>query len=233
MDSASDIDSKHDDVPEEQEAELESEIASESTSMAAFGPFSGYSEECRFPDPREGAPASVRTALRQIVEKDGPLPRESIYRLYVEGCPGLQRVGKAVRQALNRAAGTMLRSGEIVQEDELGAGSPDGLIVRRAGTPKVLERPAGKRDLLEIPPSELFLVLSRLCASSPGFMQNREYLARSVLEHYGFSRLTEKRRRYFTKVLQAWHLGKESPEQPGRQNLDPSLLLFSDPGGKA
>lgn len=228
LDSASGVDDNHDDVPEEQEAELESEIASESTSTAAFGLFSGYSEECRFPDPREGAPASVRTALRQIIEKDGPLPRESVYRLYVEGCPGLRRVGKAVRQALNRALGTMLRSGEIVQEDELGAGSPDGLVVRRAGTPKVRERPAGQRDLLEIPPSELFLALRRLCPSPPDIVQGDESLARNVLEHSGFSRLTERRRRYFTKVLQAWRSRKETSEQAARQHPEPSLPLFSD-----
>ena len=38
-----------------------------------FGPFTGYSSECRFPDPREGSPANVRAALRGIIEKDGPL----------------------------------------------------------------------------------------------------------------------------------------------------------------
>lgn len=221
LDSASGADGNHDDTPEEQEAELESEIASESALKAASGPFSGYSKECGFPDPREGAPASVRTALRQIVEKDGPLPRESVYRLYVEGCPGLQRVGKAVRQALNRAVGTMLRSGEIVQENELGAGSPEGLVVRRAGTPKVLERPAGQRDLLEIPPSELFLVLSRLCSSD--IVLGDGSLARSVLEHYGFGRLTGKRRKYFSKVLQAWRSKKEV-----RQHPESSMPLFSE-----
>jgi very-short-patch-repair endonuclease len=190
--------------PEEDDGDLEYEVTSETASTAGFGPFTGYSKECRFPDPREGSFANVRMALGQIVERDGPLMRESVYRLYVEGCPGLQRVGKAVRQALSRALGAMLRSGEILQEDELGGGSLEGLVIRLVGAPTVRERLAGRRDLLEIPPSELFLVLSRLCSSFPETEQNVEALARAVLEHYGFSRLTGKRRRYFTKVLQVW-----------------------------
>jgi hypothetical protein len=184
--------------PEEEEAESEAEIAPETA--AASGSFSGYSKECNFPDPRQGASASVRAALRQIIERDGPLPRESVYRLYVAGCPELQRVGRAVRQALNRALGTMLRSGEIVQEDELG-GSPEGVVVRLVEKPKVWERPRGQRDLLEIPPSELFAILSRRsCAGS----SNDEELLRHVLDHYGFAKLTNKRRAYLERVLLAW-----------------------------
>lgn len=227
-DSTQDAVSDHEDTPEEQEVELESEISSGNGPASVFGAFSGYSEECKFPDPREGAPASVRTALRQIIEKDGPLPRESVYRLYVQGCPGLQRVGKAVRQALNRALGTMLRSGEIIQEDELGGGSPDGLVVRCAGTPKVRERSAGQRDLLEIPPSELFLVLSRICLGSSSSACGGESLARAVLEHYEFSRLTEKRRRYFTKVLEVWRDRKEVLEREEYQHPEPGLALFPE-----
>jgi very-short-patch-repair endonuclease len=214
-------------TPEEQDADPEPEISSETGSTAGFGPFTGYSSECRFPDPREGSPPNIRAALRQVVENDGPLTRESVYRLYVEGCPGLQRVGKAVRQALSRALGVMLRSGEIVQEDELG-GAPDGLVVRLAGAPVVRERSAGRRDLLEIPPSELLLVLSRLCASSPGVPQDDEALARAALEHYGFTRLTERRRRYFTKVLQVWQGKTESSEEGTRQRVGLSFPLFPE-----
>jgi len=170
-------------------------------STAAYGPFSGYSATSGFPDPRETSPANVRAVLRQIIETDGPLTRLSVYRLYVEGCPGLQRVGKVVRQALSRALGAMLRAGEIDQEDELRDGSPEGQVVRLAGAGKVRVRPAGSRDLLEIPPSELLAVLGRLFPAKPGAREDDEALLRGVLEHYGFSRLTRPRRDYLAKVL--------------------------------
>lgn len=199
-----------DDFVRQRDADAESAAFPKSDSTAKFGPFTGYSEACGFPDPREASPANVRAALRQIIDKDGPLTRESVYRLYVEGCADLQRVGKAVRQGLNRALGAMLRSGEIVQEDELGDGSPEGLVVRLADSPKVRERPAGRRDLLEIPPSELLLVLDRIGASTGGAVQDDQTLARSLLEHYGFSRLTEVRRKHLARILNVHH--RQRPE---------------------
>jgi very-short-patch-repair endonuclease len=190
-----------DDFGRQRDTDQEKPASPESDSTVKVGPFTSYSAACGFPDPREASPANVRGALRPIIEKDGPLTRESVYRLYVEGCPDLQRVGKAVRQALNRALGAMLRSGEIVQEDELSDGSPEGLVVRLEGTPKVRERPAGRRDLLEIPPSELFLVLDRVYASSASVVQDDETLARALLDHYGFNRLTEVRRKHLARIL--------------------------------
>jgi very-short-patch-repair endonuclease len=179
----------------------EEDAAAIEVSSASYGPFTGYSETLGFPDPREASPANVRAVLRQIIEKDGPLTRSSVCRLYVEGCPGLQRVGRVVRQALNRALGAMLRAGEIVQEDELRDGSTEGQVLRLAGTPAVKVRPAGRRDLLEIPPSELLAVLHRSAHGSTQPAGDDEALFRTLLEHYGFSRLTKPRREYLSKVL--------------------------------
>lgn len=181
--------------------------ANDTHQLLEQGPFSGYSPELAFPDPREAPPASVRAALRRIIQTDGPLTRTSVYRLYIECCPSLARAGKAVRQSLNRALGAMLRSGEIVQEDELQNGTPDSQVLRIAGSPGVRERPAGQRDLLEIPPSELIVVLERLNAGYQGNEPNNERLLRRLLGHYGFTRLTAVRRRYLSKVLNLYRSG--------------------------
>ena len=166
------------------------------------GPFAGYTEEMRFPDPRDSSAANVRAVLRQIIEKDGPLARSSVYRLYVRGFPGLQKVGKIVRQALNRALGAMLRAGEVVQEDELQDGSAEGQVMRLAGAAKVKVREAGNRDLLEIPPSELFVALRRLMPGDTEMPKEDETLFRELLERYGFPRLTKPRQEYLSKVLE-------------------------------
>jgi hypothetical protein len=170
-------------------------------SSADYGPLTEHPDGFLFPDPRDSSPANVRAVLRQIIEKDGPLTRSSVYQLYVEGCPGLQRVGRVVRQALNRALGTMLRSGEIVQEDEFHDGSPEGQVLRLAGTAMIQVRPAGRRDLLQIPPSELLAVLRRSFRGSMQWANDDESLLRAMLERYGFSRLTKPRREYLLKVL--------------------------------
>jgi very-short-patch-repair endonuclease len=180
----------------------EQSAADTDLSSSMVGPFTEYSEASGFPDPREASSPNVREVLRQIIERDGPLTRSSVYRLYVEGSPDLQRVGRVVRQALNRALGAMLRADEIVQEDELADGSPDGQVLRIAGAPPVNVRPAGRRDLLEIPPSELLAVLRRLPHQGGHSHGDGEAPSRALLEHYGFSRLTRPRREYLSKVLQ-------------------------------
>jgi very-short-patch-repair endonuclease len=190
----------------------DTESTAESSASVEYGPFTGYSELSGFPDPREASPANVRAALRQIIERDGPLTRASVFRLYVEGCPDLQRAGKAVRQALNRALGALFRSGEIVQEDELGDGSPEGQVIRLAGTPKVRERLAGRRDLLEIPPSELHLVLDRLRPAGVGAEEDDESLLRGLLEHYSFGRLTGVRRKHLIRVLEIRRLRRKGSD---------------------
>jgi len=174
------------------------------------GPFTGYSSALDFPDPLDASPANVRAGLRNIIEKDGPISRASVYRLYVEGCPHRERATKVVRQALNHALGTMLRSGEIVQEDELGDGSPEGQVLRVAESPRVRERPAGRRDLQEIPPSELFVVLERLASGSLGTELDDEALLRGLLEYYGYSRLTANRRGYLRRILELYRSNRRS-----------------------
>lgn len=181
--------------------DLEFDVEECDVSSSLVGPFTGYSDASRFPDPREGSLSSLQEHLRAIIMRDGPLPRSSVYRLYVEGCPSLQRVGRVVRQALNRALGGMLRAGEIVQEDELKDGLPEGQILRLAGAPPVNLRPAGKRDLFEIPPSELLLVLRKSFPEINHVDHDDEVLSRALLEYYGFRRLTKPRREYLSKVL--------------------------------
>ena len=190
----------------------EQDAAEADVSSAIIGPFTGYSKASEFPDPREASPANVREVLRQIIKRDGPLTRPSVYRLYVEGCPDLQRAGKVVRQALNRALGAMLRAGEIVQEDELRDGSPEGLVLRIAGTPKVNVRPAGRRDLLDIPPFELLAVLRRSLHGRRESHDGGEALLRTLLEHYGFSRLTKPRKEYLRRVLRLLRQPDNLPE---------------------
>lgn len=123
-----------------------------------------------------------------------------------------QRVGKIVRQSLNRALGAMLRAGEIVQDDELGDGSPDNQVVRIAGVPPVNVRPAGRRDLIEIPPSELLTVLRRTPREGRQSDDDDEAAFRALLEHYGFSRLTKPRREYLVKVLRLLRPPEERSE---------------------
>jgi len=99
-------------------------------------------------DPRKAAAARVREVLRQIIERDGPLTRSSVYQLYLSACPGLQRAGRTVPQSLNRVLEEMLRAGEIevVQPDQIGNGSPETQLVGLPGAAAARARPVGGVD---------------------------------------------------------------------------------------
>ncbi len=137
-----------------------------------------------FTDPRDASPASVRAALRRIIEKEGPLTKRFLIKVYVAGCPTLQRAGKAVRSLLNKALHSLQKAGEIVVEYELGDRLPQSQVTRVAGAPRVRERPAGRRELLDIPPSEMFLILDRVLCSSIQGSQDEAALFGALLEQY-------------------------------------------------
>ncbi|MCL6630728.1 MAG: hypothetical protein K6U00_14130, partial [Armatimonadetes bacterium] len=114
-----------------------------------------YSAELKFPDPREASPANVQAALRRLIEEEGSLNKRLFIRLYVEGCPTLHRADKTVRHFLNRALHSMKKAGEIVIEKDLSDhdSSLETQVVRLANAPRARIRPAGQRDILDIPPS--------------------------------------------------------------------------------
>jgi very-short-patch-repair endonuclease len=185
-------------------AQAEGDIVDTARRDRGPAPLPEHSQQLDFPDPREASPANVRAALRRLIEEEGPLTKRLLIKLYVEGCPTLQRAGKTVRSLLNRALYSMQKAGEIVVEDELGDRSLESQVLRLAGAPRIRERPAGRRDLLEIPPSELFLALDRLLGPSNDPLQDDEACCRALLEHYGFSRLTDVRRRHLAKILEGY-----------------------------
>lgn len=126
------------------------------------GPFTGYSETSDFPDPR--GRAHSKGSERPPPDHRARWTADTGVRV-----PAVRRgLSRAAASRENRTAGfqqspgAVLRAGEIVQKDELGDGSPEGQLLRVAGTPKVRVKPAGRRDFLEIPPAELRTVLKEL-----------------------------------------------------------------------
>ncbi len=203
---------EHEEEDQGEPGEGEEEAPEETGEDRGSAPIAGYSEESGFPDPRDASPSNVRAALRRIIEKEGPLTKRFLIKLYVAGCPTLHRASKSVKGLLNRALYSMQKAGEILVEDELGDRSLESQVLRLPNAPRVRERPAGGRDILEIPPSELFLVLDRLSRPAVKEMQSDEALARELLAHYGFSRLTEVRRRHLAKILEVYRRQRMSLE---------------------
>jgi hypothetical protein len=154
------------------------------------GPFTGY-ESKQYPDPRTSPPTNIREAVRDIIVNDGPLTKESIYRLYRDGCPRVERASKHLRQAVNRALFHLERSGLVAVRDEGTQRDPSEVVVRLESQEWVYRRPAGARDFEEIPLSELAEVLSQSNGGLQPITESAKLdLYREVAKHYGVRRFT-------------------------------------------
>lgn len=168
-------------------------------------PFSGYSAANDYPDPREAASANVRDCVREIIAQDGPLMYSSVYQLYAQACPAFRRCGKGVKAKINAAIGSLIKSGVVVRETEMASLGNDERVLRLANTPRWRVRPAGHRDILEIPPLELMAVLDeeRLRSEDADSITERD-LAYTLLYRYDGKNMTHVRQTYLFSVVRAW-----------------------------
>lgn len=187
-----------DDRPDEQ-SEAELEEAAESPSPADLfgeveqrdGPFSGYAGRS-YPDPRVASAPNIRAAVKEIVTLDGPLPKASVYSLYRDGCPQVQRVSKHMRSAINRAIADLQRVKVVVVDDEGGSRRPEDVVVRLIDQKKVVARPRGRRGIDDIPLSELGAAMRSIAQVPPSPADPERYrgFVRAVLEKFGLKSVT-------------------------------------------
>ncbi len=153
------------------------------------GPFTGYGAK-HYPDPRTAPTANLREAVLDIITTDGPLPKESLYRLYREGCPRVERAGKNLRHAVNRAVYSLERVGLVMSRDEGTRRQPSEVVIKLPSHQWVEPRPPGSRRLEDVPLSELGMAMSD---ASYGLQPRSDYertsLYREVAGRYGVRRL--------------------------------------------
>ncbi len=152
------------------------------------GPFTGYDSK-HYPDPRTAPPSNVREAVLDIITTDGPLSKASVYRLYRDGCPRVERAGKYLRQAVNRAISALERSRQIETRDEGSRKLVEEVVCRVPSQNWVDCRPVGAREFEEIPLAELAEQI--VLASRGGQSSVVQTGYKSVAKRYGVTRLRE------------------------------------------
>ncbi len=175
---------------EAEQSELQGTLDFADTTEERTGPFTGYGAK-HYPDPRTAPISNVREAVLDIVATDGPLPKESLYRLYREGCPRVERAGKNLRQAVNRAVYSLERASLVMSRDEGTRRRPSEVVVKLPLQQWVEWRPPGSRRLEDIPPSELGLSMYNASDGiQPESEDERTRLYREVAGCFGVRRLT-------------------------------------------
>lgn len=128
---------------------------------------------------------ALADALEEIVKTEGPITAELAYRRYLRASGGT-RLGGNLRSKFDQATRRLVRSRRVAQIKDRSTGqSAKTLYV--PGTPSVVVREKGSRDLLEVPSSEVKTLLLRRGMDG----ELTEELMRSVLADYGRQTLTK------------------------------------------
>ena len=138
------------------------------------------------PDVHSAVPWAIVEGIVDIVTGEGPVVTDRVYELYVHASGG-HRVTKPVREALDQATGTALKKGLLEQiRDNMTNHSMRTLYL--PGTPSVIQRQRGDRDLEHIPPTEVAAVARHVLEQGPGV--NDIELKRLLLTAFERVRLT-------------------------------------------
>ena len=139
------------------------------------------------PDPRSAPATNVEDALRKIIETEGPVVTERVYRVYIRAS-SLRKAGRQVRKSLDKVLKN-LEGRKIIAI--IGRGSGEGYAgatIRLTDSPIVILRDRGDRDLDEIPVEELAEMYRLTRAKNPD--GEEESVHRDLLSRYGLTRMT-------------------------------------------
>lgn len=132
---------------------------------------------------------SLQSVLLEIVEAEGPILGELLYRRYIRAS-GAARLGGQIKSELNKATAALVRARRVAQLND-GVRGQMLKTLYIPGTPQVVLREAGRRDLEgEVPRSEVKALLEHfgMVGGEP-----TETVMRQVLEVYGLTGLTKQK----------------------------------------
>lgn len=157
----------------------------------------------RLPDPRTASSTLVQAGLLEILQSEGPICVDRLFRLYARGA-GIQRVKERVRASLDAAMGVLARNGDINRRTETlpGFGDYDSSVnvVWIAGKPDVIVRRRGSRDLEEVPLTELVEALALLSRRNSSVLKSSEATVRAIQHAYELGRVSAPARERFEAV---------------------------------
>ena len=150
-------------------------------------PYMEWTSSGSVPDPRTASQAELASLLADIARQEGPVVAIRAYRL-INRASGRQRLTTPARRSLNRACAAAVRNGHVVAANPLDRKGQVQLVLRSPGSPNVILRERGPRELDELPPDEIAVLLRSLCEAD-GTMEP-ETLKRQVLDRLRWVRLT-------------------------------------------
>lgn len=185
-------DTPHDDV--EAPRPTQSELFASHNGLQPYSIWRGTTQ-----DPRAISTTELADTLKEIIETEGPIVTERIYRAYIRAS-GLQRVGRQVRKVLNWALGDLERRKIVTISRQGTENGYAAATVRLAGSPQTVLRDRGDRDFMEIPIDELAQMYRLVRSEIP--IEDEESIRRELLARYGLTRMTANVRQRLDEAAQ-------------------------------
>jgi very-short-patch-repair endonuclease len=139
------------------------------------------------PDTHYASQRSIIEGVIEIVTGEGPVVTDRVYELYVRASGG-RRVTKTVRDVMDEAVGIAIRSGLLEQvHNKIAERAVRTLYL--PGTPPVVLRRRGDRELEDIPPAEVAAAAGHILMEDPRISDAE--LKRVLLTAYERVRLTD------------------------------------------
>ena len=138
------------------------------------------------PDAHAAYQWSIIEGIVDIVTGEGPVVTDRVYQLYVRASGG-RRVTKPVRDTMDKATDAAVKRGLLGQVRDEVAGRTVR-TVHLPGTPPVVLRRRGERELEQIPPAEVAAVARHILTEDPQISDTE--LMRALLSAFERVRLT-------------------------------------------
>lgn len=157
--------------------------------VGAQQPYVEWTAVGSVPDPRTAGQNELANLLADVVDREGPVVALRAYRL-INRAAGSRRLTAPARQALDRACHAAVRAGNVVAANPLDREEPEQLVLRSPGSPQVVLRKRGPRELDELPPDEVAMLLRSL-GGATGHV-DVEALKRRALDRLEWGRLARR-----------------------------------------
>ena len=139
--------------------------------------------------------------LQEIVRIEGPILGSYLMRRHYKATGG-SSLSSNSEYAYIKQLRSLLNRGEVVVEEQLAGETMASATFRIKEQPPVITRVRGARDLYDMPPREIAMIIRGVMKSKPslGKSSNREALFRQVLLLLDFTKLTKKADEHLTRI---------------------------------
>ena len=183
----SDAPGRENSSPDQFELLRDEPVLTNAPGVDGLAPYVEWIPTAPVPDPRTANQVQLVDLITEVVGREGPIVAIRAYRL-INRASGSLRLTKPARRALNRACAAAVRNGVMIAADPLNRDGQAHLVLRSPESPEVILRERGRRELDELPPDEIAMLLRFLREAADS--ADDELLKRHALASLEWVRLT-------------------------------------------